>query len=524
MFTGTAISDFLAGKLNQFNQGVGQYLDAFNNFIGLYAQDNIHASRRLTLNLGVRYEPYFPWHDQWNRVDVFNISAYRAGVHSTVFPNALPGELFPGDAGVPSNGTTGSYKDFAPRAGFAYDVTGKGTTSIRGGVGMFYDSASIGAGLFPSAMQSPWEPTLSLTPPPGPFSNPLQGIVSPFPAAFPPPHNFVFPPFPTVTTFDPSTNFRVPVSYNWNLTIEHQLAPDWLIRAGYVGNHGSHLLETVNLNPAVYIPGSTLSINQRALLPPYGGIYLYSMDINSSYNSLQVSVQKRFSRGFSILGNYTHGKVLDDLPLGALVREGTGGPFSPIPWYMSGRHQFDHGPADFDRANVLSVSYVWQLPKLSKANAAVRGVLGNWELSGIVSAQSGTPLNISAAGGPSQTGLGGERAVLVGSAYGPGACGSAAPCVNDLAPASFQLPPTGTFGTMGKGVLRGPNFVDWDMGLFKDIPLNERLRLQLRGEFFNLLNRANFNNPGAIVGGAGFGSIVSAQDPRISQLALKILF
>jgi hypothetical protein len=109
----------------------------------------------------------------------------------------------------------------------------------------------------------------------------------------PPPKNFVFPPFPIVTTFDPTTNYCVPVSYNWNLAVEQQLAPDWLLRVAYVGNHGSNILETVQLNPAVYIPGSALSINQRALLPPYGGIFNYSQDINSSYNSLQVSVQKR---------------------------------------------------------------------------------------------------------------------------------------------------------------------------------------------------------------------------------------
>ena len=172
----------------------------------------------------------------------------------------------------------------------------------------------------------------------------------------------------------------------------------------------------------------------------------------------------------------------------------------------------------------MTISYVWQLPKLAKSNVVARRLLGDWELSGIMSAQSGSPVNVVAAGGPSQTGLGNERGVLVGNPYGPGACGSAAPCVDYLVPASFQPPPIGTFGTLGKGTLRGPAAFGWDLGLFKTIPLKDRLRLQVRGEFFNLLNRPNFNNPTAAVGGAGFGSINSAQDPRISQLALKVLF
>jgi hypothetical protein len=191
---------------------------------------------------------------------------------------------------------------------------------------------------------------------------------------------------------------------------------------------------------------------------------------------------------------------------------------------MPGRHQFDSGPSDFDRSHILSISYVWQLPALTRSNAVARYLLGGWELSGIVSAQSGAPLTVIAAGGPSQTGLGDERAVITGAPYGPGACGNAAPCVNYLSPGSFQSPAIGTFGTLGKGALRGPGFFDWDIGIFKNIPIHERVHAQFRAEFFNVLNKVNFNAPNNTIGGAGFGTIVAAGDPRIGQLALKILF
>jgi hypothetical protein len=133
-------------------------------------------------------------------------------------------------------------------------------------------------------------------------------------------------------------------------------------------------------------------------------------------------------------------------------------------------------------------------------------------------------LTIVAGPDRSGTALGRDRAVITGSPYGPGACGTRAPCVDYLNAASFQLPPAGTFGNVGKGSLRGPDSVNWDIGLFKNIAVSERWRLQFRAEFFNAINRVNLGNPVASVNAGGFGSIQSAADPRIGQLALKIVF
>ena len=174
-------------------------------------------------------------------------------------------------------------------------------------------------------------------------------------------------------------------------------------------------------------------------------------------------------------------------------------------------------------------SYLWQLPGLAGKQAVVRGIFGGWQLTGLMQAQTGLPLTIVAGKDQSQTGLTKDRAVITGSPYGAGACGKTAPCVDYINPNSFALPAAGQFGNVGKASLRFPGLVNFDMGFFKNIPVRERLRLQFRAEFFNIFNRVNFKAPDQTnqtnnVSSGGFGSIRGANDPRIGQLALKIIF
>ncbi len=172
------------------------------------------------------------------------------------------------------------------------------------------------------------------------------------------------------------------------------------------------------------------------------------------------------------------------------------------------------------------LSYVYDLPRLSHTNAFVRTAIGGWQITGIFTAQSGGPLTILAGKDQTQTGIGSDRAnYLGGEVYGTGACTGASTCVPFLIPSSFGLPAIGTYGNLGKGALTGPGLVNWDTGIFKEFPLKgEHFRLQFRGEFFNTLNHTNFNNPIVSQSASGFGSITSAMDPRIGQLALKLLF
>jgi hypothetical protein len=534
-YTGLSMSDFVLGDLYQFQQAKGQFENTRVWAMGFYLQDNFHAASRLTLNLGLRWEPYYPWHEIKGRVEGFSIPNYYAGIRSQVYPNAPPGLLFRGDPGFPENGVGNNFKNFAPRVGFAWDVTGNGKTSIRGGAGMFYDSRS--SGIFNNNMVdvSPFSPNITLTPPPGPYSNPLAGqaiYASVLPGVFPPPKDVAFPLPISAQTFNlGSSSFQVPVVYNWNLAIEHQFGNQWLARIAYVGSHSSHLSLNLNLNPAVYIPGSTLSTDQRRVFQPYSDIPQSDASGNANYNSAQFTLQKRFAHSVSVLANYSYQKTIDNVPpaTGGTGASTTGGGSNPpIPWYLPGNRQLDYGLSDFNRQHVFVVSYVWDLPKPATNNKLITGIAGGWEITGIVSAETGLPFTVFAGKDISQTGLNMDRGVVTGTPLGDNACHSA-PCVSWLNPNSFALPAAGNVGNVGKGAIVGPGLFNWDMGAFKNIRFSERWRAQLRGEFFNTFNHSNFTNsnfnyPNNSVNAAGFGTITAASDPRILQLALKVTF
>ncbi len=523
-YTNYAVASFLLGKLRNFRQGAGEFKNNRDKFIGLYIQDNWHATPRLTLNLGLRYEPYFPWHEARGRVEQFRPDAYWAGTVSSQFINAPPGLLFPGDPGVPEDGTDPVYTNFMPRLGFAYDVSGNGKTSIRGGTGSFYDTRLNGIFNNRFVDVTPFSPQLTITDPVGSFSNPLQGLVNPFPSPFPPPKDSVFPLPVLVVTYDPTGKYKVPVVYNWNLAVERQITADMVARIAYVGSHGTHLAIPLELNPAVYTPGSTLGTDARRIFQNYQYISEADNAGNSNYNSLQLSLEKRFSHNLSFSTNYTWAKSLDNVAQNYNATGPADGGSYTLPWYFPNADMLDRGPSDFDHKQRFVISWVWQSPTLDKLHPALRAVAGGWQISGVFQAQSGGPLSILAGKDQSQTNLNKDRATISGEPYGSGACKNSAPCVDFLNPASFGLPPTGTFGTLGKGVFRGPGLANVDAGLFKNFPIRERWRFQFRAEFFNLLNRVNLNDPTTSVAAGGFGSIKGSRDPRIGQLALKLFF
>ncbi|HEX4066249.1 MAG TPA: carboxypeptidase regulatory-like domain-containing protein [Acidobacteriaceae bacterium] len=520
-----ALASFLLGYMSAFQQGSGQISNDRDQFYGFYGQDSWKMNPRFTLNYGLRWEPFLPWQEVHHRLMQFNPAAYAAGTRSSIYVNAPAGLLFPGDPGVPEQGVRNNYNDLMPRVGFAWDVFGNGKTSLRGGGGVFYQTRQDANSNQKSSQITPYSVSVSLTFPAGPFSNPYKGITNPFPAPFPPPANIAFQAPVQAYTYEPSGNFQVPVTYTWNLTQEQQITPTLLARISYVGSHSSHLYAAEELNPATYIPGSTLSTNQRRRYQGFTTITQTSTVGNDNYNALQATLQQRVTNGLSVTANYAWSHSINNLPLESEITDQATGQSYVYPVYFPNFKSLDIGPPDFDRANVFSGSYIWTLPKLAEGNRALRAVINGWQTTGIAAVQSGEPLTITAGADISKTNLNEDRAQYSGgNVYGPGACKPNSACKNYIVPSVFSLPATGTFGNVVKGSFRGPGYFDWDAGLIRSFALKEKTSLDFRAEYFNILNRANFLNPVSSVSGADFGGITSADDPRIAQLSLKLLF
>lgn len=544
--TNNAIASFLLGYVQNFSQASGQFLNLRGHFFGFYGQDSWKMTRRFTLNYGVRYEPFLPWHEKAGRMGSFFPSLYAAGTHSTVYPLAPGGLQFAGDTGFNPNGVPNIYTHFMPRVGFAWDVFGTGRTSVRGGGGSFYDSriSSVFYNIYSNT--SPFITNVNITSALGGpsinFSNPYTsyGTPNPFPAPQPPPNTSPIPP-QAFLTYDPFRSFKTPITYSWNLAVEQQMTNNLLARVAYVASHSSHQWLPVEINPVLNadaVPNTNPNFGKR-IYGQVGCVSCYTQPItefnmggNASYNSLQMSAEQRVRNGLTLLANYTWSKALDNLPYNAAATSIGAGNSYVYPIYDANFRRLDHGSSDFDHRNVVSISYVYVFPTMKDGSAAVRFLINGWQTSGLLQSRSGDPLTIgSNSNNASGAGQNRDRAVLVGNPYGGNACGSVSPCKSYLNPASFQNNAPGTYGNIVKGSIVGPRYTNWDMSLARNFAMGDRASLQFRAEYFNIFNHTNFGDPGT-TNNASIGRITgttpqngaAANDPRIAQLSLKLLF
>ncbi|HEV2177474.1 MAG TPA: carboxypeptidase regulatory-like domain-containing protein [Terriglobia bacterium] len=565
--TGNSLADFVGGfpeEFFQFSKAI--YGIREGSYYG-FAQDNWKVRPRLTLDLGLRYEYNSPQTDPHNE-----IIGYFPGQQSTVFPAAPPGFLYPGDPGTPNQGLVyADRNNFAPRLGFAWDMLGTGRLVMRGGFGIFYD-VEDGALNLQFGGQPPFGDVTDLFPANNqlggnyladPFT-PL-GIQNPFP--FTKVGTFFVPAISFAYVADP--RFRTPYSENFNYGFQYQLTPNTLLETVYVGSLGRKLISTADLNfrnPSLLATYNNAGINLDCARPLSGcsgttdpnavptlatGQILADLSNGvSASHELQVTLDKRLSHGFETRVAYTLSKTTD-LTSGFRARSST---FTdPV------NYQLDHALADFDATHRLVISGGWQLPfnRAAGSNRYLKKLAGGWNLESIVTFQSGNPFTIFQNNNSSLQNNFLDRPDVLGpiqvfsdprqnrtftpTTAGTGSCFVPTDANGVTATGNFFFNPTNldcatvaafTFGTLGRNTLRGPGINNWDLSLIKDTQITERQRIEIRAEFFNAFNHAQFSNPDAGGFDGTFGQLVATRGhdsdttsgARIIQFGIKYYF
>jgi hypothetical protein len=536
--SGDNLADFMLGAASSFTQAGGLYLNFSGNDWSAFVQDNWHATPRLTVSAGLRWDPFLPYTDSKGRVGCF-----VPGAQSQRYPNAPQDLIFGGsnhDAGCPKSSINNNLSNIGPRLGFAYQLTADGKTSVRGGAGYYYQAPN-GVAFEDVVGIPPFAPIVNITN--TNFTNPYSaaGVADPFPASFGP-----IDPGPTVTfpqniaftqIFD--RHFRLPQILMYNLTFEHEFGSGWFMRLEYVGNHAAHLGGTgdqesglLQLNPSTYIPGlapdgtpnsTEDNIQSRLRYPNYGFIGSINSGINSNYNAGQVEFEKRISHGLSFQANYTWSKALNNF--GPNGQQGIFGIYG-INTCGCGR-SLDYGPDAGDDTNVFRLSGSYALPHVPVKNV-VDKVVNGWNLSFISNWQSGFPLTAFAEDDNSFSAMGNDRPDITVhniSQTKLSTSRSHAALINEWFNTTDFVPNAiGTYGNIGKNSIRGPGLFTTDFALLKNGKMGERVSYEFRAEFYNAFNNVNFGAPDAGVQDSDFGQISSAGDPRILQVALKLKF
>jgi hypothetical protein len=473
-----------------------------------YAQDDIRVTSRFTVSLGLRYQQFVPYHAVYNRTNT-----YRAGQQSTVVPNAPLGMVFPGDAGILPGLVATDTNNFAPRVGLAWDPFGKGKLSIRAAYGLFYEDFRSDIWTYP-AVNQPFVISDSV-PAPYSFSNPYRGIVDPFPYVYSPSTAKFALPMSLFTVIAPKLNS--PYTHEMNFTVEKTLPFGMIGKAAYVGKLEHNLVQMLQENPAVYIPGqSTLAnTNQRRILPGiYASVRQIATNSNGSYHSLEASLSRRFIQGLTFMGSFTFGKLLDYYSAQNLGQT----PQNPF------NERLDRARSDEDRSRVFSFSFVYEVPFLRNSRSPLAYVIGGWSISGLITAATGLPVFVTSGQDFSLTGVGFDRPNLIGN---PALShpSRAAEIQKFFNTAAFTANLPGQYGTAGRNLFSGPGLSNTNISLVKSFRISERLgALQFRSEFFNLFNQVNFGQPDGVYVNKTFGQIQTAADPRILQFALRYRF
>jgi Carboxypeptidase regulatory-like domain len=550
-FTGNDFADFLLGDAKSYQELAVQDSGQWNNVsYASYVQDNWRVNRKLTLNLGVRWDGVPHTYEANDRMGNFYPSLYNPANAATFnssgticssadsaatgcpggispglgsSPNAilagvplyLNGIGIPEQNGVPKGLVNNHWANFGPRLGFAYDLTGSGKMVVRGGFGIMYERIQ-GNDMYNAGPNIPFSFQLN-TPVPVELVNPHLALTSGTAAAL--------PINPASITGLAIGEYKQPASYQWSIGIQRQLSSRSVLSVAYVGNTNrfQNDYRETNLPDESYlgalIGGANYNTAPGLPYPGFHSIDLSTNEANSHYNSLQVDLSSQVGKDLTLRAFYTLSRTIDAVSTG-----GTGGGSdlqnvsNPYAGWL-----YDVGPGGYDRTHNASVNFIYDIPFLRhNENRLVRGALGGWEVSGIVTVTSGLPINPQLTGGQSSNGLPNatNRPDLVSAVSYPHTAGEW------FSTSSFADPAMGAWGDAAHNSLRGPGRDNWNLSLFKSFVLSETRgsRFELRVESFNTWNHTEFNQVSNGLGSSNFGQVTSAFDPRVFQLGGKIYF
>lgn len=506
--TGDGIAGLLLGAYTSLSQDLQLVWAGIRVIeLGSYMADDWKVTSRLTLNLGLRYESLPPPVEVANRFMNLNnltgrvlISGFNTGRHL---------------------GIQTQWKLFAPRFGFAYQLLSN--TVLRGGFGLFYNASGTGGGLYRMHRYPPFAVNNAMTV--NQFAPNYRRVQDGLPPA-------VAPDFATVSNHPVGSFLTVPPNYSnaysqqFNFGVEHELkASNIVLKAFYLGNLGRRLDVNYNINQANPGPGAVAPrFPLYSIAPGVVGDTFAATDGDSEYHSLQLTAEKRFSSGLSFLSAYSYAHSIDNVPL----QQGGNGE-GPLP--QDPRYRFlDRGNSLFDIRHRFSQTLLYDLPigmgrRHQFGQSWENTLFGNWQINMILSVQTGLPFAPVLANSVANTGTS-SRPNLVGDWNIPER--TITHWFNtalNAAGAPWATPAQFTYGNAGRGILRGPGRTNVDFSVFKQFAVTERLRVQFRGEFFNILNHPQFDLPGQTIGSPAAGVITATVGtPRDIQLSLKLWF
>ena len=497
---GNAMAALLLGAPSLIEQ---DYLLAWVGIRGTeysaYVADDWRVTQKLTVNIGLRYELDTPFNevaDRWANFDPQTATVLIAGRNGV----------------SKSAGVNTFTKGFAPRFGFAYQLGDK--TVVRGGAGIFWNTAGHGGNALRLQRHVPFGPIYSFNP--GNFFV-TRRVSDGFPTI--PPLNLALADNPSGSVIGVDPDYQPGYAEQFNLTVQHELLPSLLLKASYVGNLGRHLDTSYNLNQAV--PGAGAVNNRRpffAVRPTLADVTWAVSDGLAAYHAFQFSAEKRLTHGLSALLSYTWGHSID-----TVGQNFGGGADGPLPQDPRNRRA-DRGNSPFDIRHRLTIAWNYALPfgngrKWLNQGGPAEYALGGWQVNGISTFQTGLPYTPTANTATVNTGTGSRP-----DRIGDGTLSN--PTVDRWFDTSaFATPAPFTYGNSGRNILYGPGRVNFDFSLFKEFRITEVWKLQFRTELFNLFNTPQFDLPNAAIGASNAGTITGiVGTPRQIQFGLKLVF